>query len=283
MRYALRGKCAVVSAVLLAAGGLVKGDLVAYLPAAQDATLLGGTDAAANRSLADPGLFAGVDGAGNPRRGLIEFNIGAKIPAGSTITGVTLQMDLGQAAGSGGGVGGGTGGSQTISLFDESQAWGQPTNVAGASSFSAIGHGGSAATGDATWNDAFFNTTPWTTAGGDYSSSLSDRGDATVGATLTTYPWSAAGMTADVQNWLNNPATNFGWLIRNSDETSLADFRAFWSAQGAAAYLAANPTNPANISAPELIVTYQPVPEPFSLLTFSSAALLPLMRRRRRS
>src|SRR5580693_1861011 len=107
----------------------------------QDATLLGGTDAVTNNSLADPGIYAGTDGDGNPKRGLIEFDIAGEVPAGATITGVQLQMTVGQVAGSGGGGPGGTNGPETISLYDESQAWGQPSNFAGASSFDGTGHG----------------------------------------------------------------------------------------------------------------------------------------------
>jgi hypothetical protein len=247
-------------------------------PAFQDATLLGGTDATTNQSLADPGLFVGTDGQKNPKRGLIEFNIGQvvsgqSIPAGATITGVTLQMTVGQVAGSGGGGGSGSGSAETISLYDESAAWGQPTNVAGATSFSGTGHGGSPATGDATWNYAFYNATAWTVAGGNWTSSLTDLADASVTGTLTSFTWSSAAMIADVQKWLADPTTNFGWIIKNADETDATDFRAFWSAQGAAAN-----NNPA--IAPSLTVTFV-VPEPLSTSMLVIGAPYVLRRRRR--
>jgi len=217
--------------------------------AEQDATLLGGSDATTNNSLADPGIFAGTDGEGNPKRGLIEFNVAAAVPAGATITGVQLQLTLGQVAGSGGGSSGGTNGPETISLYDESQAWGQPTNFAGATSFGGTGHGSAPDTGDATWNYSFYDTTPWTVTGGDWTSSLPDVADASVTGTLTAFTWSSAAMVTDVQNWLNNPSANFGWIVKNADETDPTDFRAFWSAQGAAA-------NDDPALAPELSVTY---------------------------
>jgi len=271
---------AIVGTILI--GAAVSSANVVDIPASQDATLLGGSDATTNNSLADPGIFVGTDGQGNPKRGLVEFNVAtSQIPAGAIITGVTLQMDLGQVAGSGGGSGGGSGASETLSLYDEAQAWGQPTNVAGASTFSGTGHGGAPATGDATWNYAFYNTVPWTTVGGSYVSGASDRGDATVATALVPYSWSTSNMIADVQNWLDTPSSNNGWLLKNTDETSATDFRAFWSAQGAAAYLAANPTNPLVVSAPELIVSYTPVPEPKSLLVLAVTGLYTLTRRRK--
>jgi autotransporter-associated beta strand protein len=217
--------------------------------AEQDATLLGGTDAPTNNSLADPGIYAGTDGDDNPKRGLIEFDVAEAVPAGATITGVQLQLTVGQVAGSGGGGPGGTNGPETISLYDETQAWGQPTNFPGQSSFDGTGHGAAPDPGDATWNYSFYGTTPWTVAGGDWTSSLPDLADASVTGTLTSFTWSSAAMVTDVQNWLDNPTTNFGWIIKSADETDPRTFRAFWSAQGAAA-----DDDPA--LAPELLVSY---------------------------
>jgi autotransporter-associated beta strand protein len=213
----------------------------------QDATLLGGSDE--DNSLADPGIFVGTDGDGNPKRGLIEFNIAEAVPAGATITGVQLQLTEGQYAGMGGGGTGGTSGPETISLYDESQAWGQPTNVAGATSFGGTGHGRAPDPGDATWNYSFYGSTMWTTAGGDWTSSLADIADASVTGSLTSFIWSSPAMVADVQNWLDDPADNFGWILKNANETDIRTFRAFWSAEGAAA-------NDDPSIAPELLVSY---------------------------
>jgi hypothetical protein len=244
------------------------------LPASQDATLLGGSDATTNQSLADPGLFAGTDGADNPKRSLIEFNIAGVLPVSATISAVTLQLTVGQVAGSGGGSGGGSGSGETISLFDQPQAWGQPTNVAGSKTFSGTGHGGAPNTGDATWNYAFYNATPWTTVGGDWNAASTDIADASVTGTLSAFNWSSAAMVKDVQNWLNDPSVNNGWLIKNADETTATNFRAFWSAQGAAA-------NNAPATAPELIVTYS-VPEPACMLLLG-IGFSALLRRRRQT
>ncbi|HZL37440.1 MAG TPA: DNRLRE domain-containing protein [Tepidisphaeraceae bacterium] len=242
------------------------------LPASQDATLLGGTDGATNRSLADPGIFVGTDGQSNPKRGLIEFNIGQAVPPGATISAVQLQLTVGQVAGSGGGSGGGTGAAQTISLFDETHAWGQPTNIAGTSTFGGTGHGGAPQPGDATWNYSFYNTVPWTLAGGNWTAALPDIADASVTGTLASFTWSSPAMVSDVQKWLDDPSSNSGWLLKNADETSPTDFRAFWSAQGAAA------SNSPSI-APALLVTYS-VPQPGSCICLCMCGMFFLMRRR---
>jgi autotransporter-associated beta strand protein len=248
------------TAVAAAAFGLVEIGAFSWVRAdevnigvEQDATLLGGSDAVTNNSLADPGIFAGTDGDGNPKRGLIEFNIAGAVPAGATITGVQLQLTEGQYAGMGGGGTGGTTGPETISLYDETQAWGQPSNFVGASTFGGTGHGAAPDPGDATWNYSFYGSTMWTTAGGDWTSSLPDLADASVTGTLTSYTWSSAAMVTDVQNWLDDPTANFGWLLKNADETNIRTFRAFWSAEGAAA-------NDDPSIAPELSVTYVVTP-----------------------
>lgn len=279
MRSKQRGFCVVMAGMGLIAGSHDLRAATVTLPAVQDATLFGGADASSNTSLADPGIFVGTDSATNPKRGLIEFNIAQYVPAGATITSVTLQLTVGQAAGTSGN-GGTLSSATTISLFNESQAWGQPTNVANSTTFMGMGHGKPAATGDATWNDSFFSSTSptaWTTAGGDWSSSLTDIADASSTGSPTAVTWSSAsypGMVTAVQNWLNNPSTNFGWLLKNSNEGVATDYLAFWSAQGAAA--------DSNSSlAPALSITYTPVPEPTGLMLMAIA--LPILAARRRA
>jgi len=235
---------------LLAVGAVSARASVVDIPAVQDATLLGGSDASTNNSLADPGIFVGTDGQGNPKRGLIEFNVASVLPANAMITGVTLELTVGQVAGSGGGVSGGGTGPESMGLYDETQPWGQPTNFAGANSFGGHGHGAAPNSGDATWNYAFYGSTAWNVPGGNWTLTSTDLADAQVlGTDNYVASWSSAAMVADVQNWLANPAANYGWLIKNSDETDSTDFRAFWSWQGAA-----NINDPS--VAPELVVTY---------------------------
>ncbi|MDP9175968.1 MAG: DNRLRE domain-containing protein [Planctomycetota bacterium] len=248
------------------------------ISASEDACLLGGTSAAKNQSMALPGMFVGTDGPGNPKRGLIKFDIAGAVPAGATITGAQLQLTVGLFAGNGGFGPGGVSGAETISLFDETRTWGQPANIVGATSFGGNGNGAPAQNGDATWNNAFYNSNsalamPWTVPGGNWTAASADIADASVTGTLTSFTWSSAPMIADVQNWLNNPTADFGWLIKSADEVTVEDFRAFWSSQGAAAN-----NNPA--IAPVLSVTYT-VPEPMSIsLLFFGAPVL-LCRRQR--
>ena len=228
---------------------------VVNIGASADATLLGGSDI--GNSLAVPGIFVGKDPS-NVKRGLIEFNVAAAVPAGATVTGVTLQLTVGQVAGSAGGSVTNFGPVQTMSLYDETQAWGQPSNTVGASSFGGHGHGAAAQTGDATWNTAFWSSTLWNVApGGNWTATSVDLADALVpGTTSYVASWSSTALDAEVQNWLDNPAANNGLLVKDQDEVTGTTFRAFWGAQGAV-----NAGNPS--WAPNLAVTYS-VPEPVS-------------------
>lgn len=69
------------------------------------------------------------------------------------------------------------------------------------------------------WRDADMRPR-WTTPGGDYEAAPSASADvADVGA----YRWgSSAGMVADVQDWVDNPGNDFGWLIRGDETTASA-------------------------------------------------------------
>jgi RHS repeat-associated protein len=67
----------------------------------------------------------------------------------------------------------------------------------------------------ATWNNAS-SSTPWTTAGGDFSSTVSD----TVGGVTNDpvrHEWDATSLT---QGWINTPTSNHGVLIKVANETT---------------------------------------------------------------
>ena len=207
-------------------------------------------------------LFAGRTGnAGGLRRALMAFDIaGGGIPAGATINSVTLALTVSN----------NPSGNSTPAVFElhpVSAAWGEGTtnSVPG-------GQGDPATPGDATWNFRFFNTSSWTTPGGTFGS-LS--GTATVGnAVGSTYTFaSQSGMVADVQSWLNTPASNFGWLLKSASETAgTITARGFFSSEAFSAS-----------QRPTLTVDFTPVPEPgtFSLLAVASVAVFTFRRRGR--
>ena len=175
-------------------------------------------------------LFAGKSGISGLRRGLIAFDL-VSIPTNATITGVTFSMFLSRTHGD----------SVEVSLSKALRAWGE-----GASDAGPPGGGGiQAAAGDATWLHTFYDNSFWITPGGDFSSTLSAT---TVVSTVdTTYTWNGSGLLADVQSWVSNPSTNFGWVIRGNEIDSGSAQR-FNTRE--------NSSNP-----PQLTVTYQ-LPSP---------------------
>ncbi len=141
-------------------------------------------------------MFVGTTNGGFLRRALVAFDIAGNIPAGSTIQGAVLTLNMSRTAGI----------AIAIDLRAATQDWGEGTSVG----FGEEGGGAPATPGDATWLYTFFDTQFWNLQGGDSLPAPS--------ATMTVdqvgiYSWSDVGMVSDVQGWLDQPSTNFGWSI----------------------------------------------------------------------
>ena len=237
--------------------------------ASKDASIYAGT--VNNSNGAGPGMFAGTDTGPNRIRSLIDFDIaGSGIPSGATITNVQLMLGLGMVPG------GSAPSPETIDLRRLTADWGEGTTGSGSSGIGGTGAGFPANAGDATWNARMFPGTLWTTAGGDFSPTVS--ASLSVGNTINTYyTWaSTTALVADVQGWLNNPSSNFGWELVNEDETSARTFRAFYTREAPGASAAFRP---------QLQITYTAaVPEPSSLLLTALGACMAFIvpRRQRR-
>lgn len=152
-------------------------------------------------------FFAGTTDRNRIRRGVLAFNIAGSIPAGSTITSVSLSMNMTRAA---------TNTARIIELHKLLADWGEGASDAPGQE----GKGAQATTNpsDATWRYRFYNTVLWAAFGGDFSGTVS--ASQSVGANGS-YTWgSTSQMVADVQSWLNNPSANFGWLVKGDESTS---------------------------------------------------------------
>lgn len=161
----------------------------------------------------DTHASAGRDGnsGGNVRRTLLLFDIGA-IPAGSTINSATLNLSVVITP-----IGGGV--NSSFELHRLTLPWVEGNKTGN--------NGSSASSDEVTWNNRAHNTTPW-------SGGLGAEGDYELNASASTavagngsYRWSSAQLTADVQNWLNNPNQNFGWLLLSDNEVNNFTVRAF--------------------------------------------------------
>jgi len=178
-------------------------------------------------------VFVGENGGALIRRALLAFDLAGSIPAGSTIDAVTLRMNMSRTIA----------GPQTIEVFRVSADWGEGASDA----FGEEGGGTAAAANDATWIHRFFNTSLWTTPGGDFAASAS--ASASVDG-LGSYSWGAAGgLVADVQHWLDNPASNFGWILIGN-ESAAASAKRFDSRESA---VVAN--------RPTLVIDFTPPPD----------------------
>jgi len=149
-------------------------------------------------------FFTGETGMGEVRRGVLAFDISAQIPPGSIITGVTLTLNMSMTP---------SANLRTTELHKLLADWGEGTSQASGGE----GSGAPATTNDATWRHRFFDTIFWTSEGGDFSDAVS--ASQLVGG-VGVYAWSSPQMIADVQSWLDNPITNFGWLVLG-DESAI--------------------------------------------------------------
>lgn len=234
------------------------------LPAAKDTTIF--SESTGNGGGGSPGIFAGNNGSGGIRRALIAFDLSG-IPAGSTITQSELKLYVGNAPG--------TSPAQTVSIFPLTKNWGEGTTGSSNPTLSGGGSGAVAVSPDATWANAATPSTAWTTIGGDFAGVAS----ATVGSITTTtntpYTWSSAAMVTDVQGWLDNPATNFGWILRNASDAGTQTVRGFYSRESGTGASSALTT----AFQPSLSITY--VPEPASAVLLLLAGQTLLLRRQR--
>ena len=154
-------------------------------------------------------LFAGKNGLGDTRRGLIRFDVSA-IPMGASVDSVVLQLYLDRTLP----------GSSPVELHRVLADWGEGTSVGAAGE----GGGGPATPGDATWGQRFFGSAqPWGTPGGDFAAGAS--ASRSVGA-VAFYTWSSAALASDVSFWMHNPSLNDGWIVIG-DETSNGTAKGF--------------------------------------------------------
>lgn len=230
----------------------------------KDNTLIQQSSPAAQLSNGQGDLFVGrtnQDGQGpatiSIRRGLVEFDLSG-IPTGSIITGATLTVRDVM----------GLNGDPTVELRRLLRDWGEGT------SFFNGGQGAAATNGDATWLYTFFNAAnptsspTWSTPGGDFSPTVSAftiiSDDAGGGQP---FAWSSVDnprMLADLQFWLDNPSSNYGWLIKG-DESRGQSAKRLNSGE--------------SLTPPILRIEYAAVPEASSLLLAACAAVGGLLAR----
>lgn len=210
------------------------------LPPAADATLYE-ESATVTANGAGEFLLAGRtnQAAHSRRRSLLRFDL-SSLPAGATITAVSLRLNLSAV----------TTAPTLLGLHRATQSWTEgPADPAGNESA-----GSAAIAGDVTWQFASQPTAAWTTPGGD--SLPSPSATLTVGSTAGFYTWSDPGLATDVLDWIADPGANFGWILRDPESNP----------QTAKRFASSEHANPD--WRPLLTIEFIPIPEP------SAASLL---------
>ncbi len=134
------------------------------------------------------------------------------------------------------------------------------------------GQGAPASAGEATWLARFAQTANWAAPGGQAGTDFvaaSSAGQTVYSVANSPYFFTSSQLAADVQLWLGNPGTNFGWMLLANDENPNFTARRFGSREDA-------------INAPQLIVQYSAVPEPSAMALLAGGVLLLAQRIRQR-
>jgi hypothetical protein len=147
-------------------------------------------------------LFSGLTGQPARRRALLHFDVAAHVPAGARIIGATLTVSVTRTA---------IGSPTALEIHRVLANWGEGSSNASGQE----GRGTTATTNDATWLHAFYPGTFWSAPGGDFAAAVSCSMPMSLFGPASSPP--DAGMIADVQSWLDQPAQNFGWLLKNDE------------------------------------------------------------------
>lgn len=179
---------------------------------AKDSTLYSEDASVSNGS--GPHFYVGQTNSTNNRRGVIAFDFACTIPAGATINSASLTLHVSRSPFT-------NSNAQPVALCPLTADWGEGASDAGAPG----GSGVSAEDNDATWSHRFWPVVTWATAGGDYLSASASVMVPHTNNGFATWPSNAA-LVADVQGWLNNSTTNFGWILVG-DESAIGTARRF--------------------------------------------------------
>jgi hypothetical protein len=201
----------------------------AVLPAVADATLIE-SSAGEFANGSGPVLFAGRTGQSiEPRRrGMVSFDLAAALQTGARVTYAELTLVLTPSNAS----------LSEVGLHRLLESWSEGPSLASG------GGGAAALPGDATWLHRVYDTEFWARPGGDFAT---DASSVTVVGDAGTFVWPVTPeLVADVQDWLDAPASNHGWILIG-DESLPSTSKRFVSRE-----------DPDEALRPQLVVEYEP-------------------------
>ena len=207
-----------LAAVLAVLSARAAADQV-VIPAAKDNTLYDELTGALSNGAGDS-FFAGMTGEPRVTRGLIEFDVDGNVPAGSTVTNVTMTLYMAQASVNDPFT------PNTVGLYRALDEWGEGASHGPMGE----GAGAAAAAGDATWIHTFYTGSLWASAGGDYVGAASASIVVPVSPGFNS--WSSGQLAADVQLFLDQPADNHGWVVSGTETNNARRFESRTSSAG---------------------------------------------------
>jgi len=158
-------------------------------------------------------LLAGRAGLNTPepiRRGLIAFDLSPILP-GSQVLSVELRLHMSRTNFGAPAI--------PVGLHRVLQDWGEGESQA----IGNEGTGAPATASDATWLHRFYPDIFWSQPGGDFVSAASAT---RIIDGIGFYSFaSTPALVADVQAWVDDPASSFGWLLKTSETTSFTSKR----------------------------------------------------------
>ena len=191
---------------------------ILFLEADRDTTLIQSTSGDRGNG-AGIHFFVGDTENNGIRRGLLHFDIAGNIPANSRIVFVRLRVSV----------------TKTIAPFPDNVFLHRVLDDWGEGDSSGAGGGAVATMDDATWRHRFVPDEFWANLGGDFDPTPSAV--RVMDNTLQDYLFRTDAMLAEVQSWLDAPATNFGWLMKVENESGPRSARRFGSRENADAAL----------------------------------------------
>jgi hypothetical protein len=236
MRKALQIAWA-VGVLLLAAGPAFGGTQV--LAPSDDTFINGGNPG--NNNGGSSSVFTGTDGHGGLMRTLVRFAMPAGLQGRAIVMSAQLRLTLRALPN-------GTVGVPAVdTLAALTQPWAQGNGSGELPGTITVGLACGGTITGATWTQTNCATaTSWTTPGGTVAAASSGQASTTGVVADTAVVWDSAlnpAMNADVQSWIDTPASNDGWRIASSTEGDTGSAQRFYSTE-------------AGTFAPSLTVTY---------------------------
>ena len=194
-----QARCLLVAvALIVAVHDASAGILELSLPSVRDNTLFE-SDSGSVSNGAGRAVYVGDNFSLNTRRAMLFFDVAGRIPPGTTILAAELRLHVSMVP---------VVTARNVGVHRVLADWGE------GDSFAFGGTPVPAEPGDATWLHRFFPDVFWANVGGDFDASLTA---VTAVADTGSYVWTSPQLVANVQSWVNNPTTEFGWMLRGEE------------------------------------------------------------------